>query len=471
MVQDFMQKLATVHAQPSAKTQILEQMKNWMTQHGGSDVDTKLAAIGKIFDQASALNDSGLSKKSTGSGLADLYADARAAARTRRPGGPGEVPGRNRDSPRAGVRRNCRRARPCNAILSMSRAAANRAHWIYMCRRKPTARCRSSSVFTAAGGDPAARRWFRRYRSCRADTPSPASNTGSAAKRRGRRSLTIAKPRIRWLRANAAQYHLDPGQIGVWGQSSGGHLVAMLGVTGDKDSRVQAVCDWSGSHDLVALFDLKVSGGNGKSTFPIIDLLGGQGVATKEKAGQASPITHVNRDAAPFLIMHGDRDPLIPIQQSELLDAALRKAGVECKFVVMHGAGHGFGGANLENQVAEFFDKHLKMKSESPSALPAGGTTKLSAPLRSNRFFPLHKRARPHRSPEHHRFSQPSRVWFSISASASRRKVESFMIGAAMATTVMSKARLGLPTASMAGRCVSTATRRTSRFACLIQIP
>ena len=111
-------------------------------------------------------------------------------------------------------------------------------------------------------------------------------------------------------------------------------------------------------------------------------------MATKEKARQASPITHVSRDAAPFLIMHGDKDPLIPIQQSELLDAALRKAGVECKFVVVHGDGHGFGGTDLDNQVAEFFDKHLKMKSDNPSALPAGGATKLSAPMREQQTFP-----------------------------------------------------------------------------------
>ena len=207
--------------------------------------------------------------------------------------------------------------------------------------------------------------------------------------------LDDCKAAIRWLRANAAKFHLDPDRIGVWGQSSGGHLVAMLGVTGDKDNRVQAVCDWSGSHDLVALFDLKVRNQDGTTGSPIIELLGGPGVATKPKAAQASPLTHVSKDAPPFLIMHGDKDPLIPIKQSELLDAALRKAGVECKFVVVPGAGHGFGGPDINNQVVEFFDKHLK-SSTAPAAAPSARATTTRHPASTgiqwidvhNHFYP-----------------------------------------------------------------------------------
>jgi acetyl esterase/lipase len=172
--------------------------------------------------------------------------------------------------------------------------------------------------------------------------------------------LDDCRAAIRWLRANAAKYNLDPNRIGVWGQSSGGHLAAMLGVTGDKDGRVQAVCDWSGPQDLVEMFDLKMRNPDGAMDQPVIELLGGPGVATKQKAAEASPITHVTKEAPPFLIMHGDNDRLVPLKQSELLDAALRKAGVECKFVVVPGAGHVFGGPDIFKQVAGFFDQRLR---------------------------------------------------------------------------------------------------------------
>jgi acetyl esterase/lipase len=171
------------------------------------------------------------------------------------------------------------------------------------------------------------------------------------------------KAAIRWLRAHAAAYNLDPAHIGVWGGSAGGHLVAMLGVTGDKDSGVQAVCDWFGPSDLGTMFDVVLRNQTGKTNSPIIQLLGGPGVASKEKAAQASPITFVSKKAAPFLIMHGDKDLLVPLAQSEKLNAALEKAGVDTKLVVVPGAGHGFGGPDIQKQVSEFFDKHLKSAS------------------------------------------------------------------------------------------------------------
>jgi dipeptidyl aminopeptidase/acylaminoacyl peptidase len=72
----------------------------------------------------------------------------------------------------------------------------------------------------------------------------------------------------------------------------------------------------------------------------------------------------VNKNAAPFLIMHGDKDDFVPIAQSEELDAALKKAGVEVTFQTITGAGHGFGikTAELAKPITEFFDKHLKAK-------------------------------------------------------------------------------------------------------------
>ena len=169
------------------------------------------------------------------------------------------------------------------------------------------------------------------------------------------------KAAIRWLRAHAKEYNLDPARIGVWGGSAGGHLVAMLGVTGDKDSSVQAVCDCSGPIDFTT-FDLKLPNQNNQITSPVVQLLGGADAVTKEKLVRASPITYVSAKAAPFLIMHGDQDPLVPIEESKDFNAALQKAGVETKLVVLPGAGHAgpaFGKPDITKTVGDFFDRHL----------------------------------------------------------------------------------------------------------------
>jgi len=176
------------------------------------------------------------------------------------------------------------------------------------------------------------------------------------------------KSAIRWLRANAVKYNFNPDRIGVWGASAGGHLVALLGTAGDvKDfdrgenlkfsSRVQAVCDWFGPANMVPWI-----GEDGAAANTVVKLFGGK--ATREKAAQASPVTYVTKDDAPFLIMHGDKDPLVPFRQSEELAAALKQAGVEVVLVKLEGAGH--GGANFttpENLglILKFFDRHLKL--------------------------------------------------------------------------------------------------------------
>ena len=148
------------------------------------------------------------------------------------------------------------------------------------------------------------------------------------------------KAAIRWLRANAAKYHLDADRIGVWGASAGGHLVAMLGTTGsvkelegkggnlDQSSRVQCVVDWFGPSDLPTM-----GGSHDDPGSPESRLIGGPVQENKEKARKASPLTYVSKDSAPFLIMHGDQDNVVPPGQSELLAEALKKAGVEVTLV------------------------------------------------------------------------------------------------------------------------------------------
>lgn len=184
------------------------------------------------------------------------------------------------------------------------------------------------------------------------------------------------KAAVRWVRAHAAEYHIDPDKIGAWGDSAGGHLVALLATTADVkklegdegnpdvSSRVQAVCDWYGPTDLVTIAsqegpDAVLHPDTPDS--PVSKLLGGPAPENKEKAEAASPITYVSKEAAPILIMHGDKDPLVPLAQSEEFRDALKKAGAEVELYVVKGAGHGFpNDPKLVKKVVGFFDEHLK---------------------------------------------------------------------------------------------------------------
>ena len=180
------------------------------------------------------------------------------------------------------------------------------------------------------------------------------------------------KAALRWLRANAAKYHLNPDRIGVWGGSAGGHLVSLLGVTGGvkefegnggnpkESTRVQAVVDWFGPSDLAAL-----GAHERRVKQPLSKLLGGLVSENLDKARRASPLTYVDKKnkIPPFLIMQGDQDKLVDLSQSEQLAAALQKAGVEVQLEILKGAGHGgsaFKEPKRKKQIEAFFEKHLK---------------------------------------------------------------------------------------------------------------
>jgi acetyl esterase/lipase len=183
---------------------------------------------------------------------------------------------------------------------------------------------------------------------------------------------------IRYLRAHARKYNIDPNRIGAWGSSAGGHLVALLGTSGgvkglegkggwqDQSSRVQAVCDWFGPTDFP-----KMGGWHDAANSPEQRLLGGSYTEKADLVRAANPITHVTPDDPPLLIMHGENDNTVPINQSELLHEALKKASVEVTFVRVKNAGHGFplrsgaratepSGDEIRQQIIAFFDKHLK---------------------------------------------------------------------------------------------------------------
>lgn len=185
------------------------------------------------------------------------------------------------------------------------------------------------------------------------------------------------KAAVRWLRAHAAEYRLDPGRFAAWGSSAGGHLAAMLGTTGDtkefdvgahldQPSRVQAVVDYVGPTDFLQMDAHRPANGmlHDPANSPESQLIGGAIQENKDKAVRANPITYVTPGDPPFLICHGDADPLVPVHQSILLEAALEKAGVPVTLYTVPGAGHGgFRDPKVPEMTRAFLAKYLKPRS------------------------------------------------------------------------------------------------------------
>ena len=160
---------------------------------------------------------------------------------------------------------------------------------------------------------------------------------------------------LRWLRANAANYRVDPGRIGVVGFSAGGHLAAMLGVTGEN---VQAVVSFFGPTDFSTRDwprDLERE--------VIVPFLGGSFADIPAVYERASPISHVTKDSAPFLLFHGSEDELVPVDQSKRLAERLKSFGVPVRLVVLEGEKHGFTDAHNQEcmkQMMAFLGERLK---------------------------------------------------------------------------------------------------------------
>jgi acetyl esterase/lipase len=182
---------------------------------------------------------------------------------------------------------------------------------------------------------------------------------------------------VRWVRAHSTQYGVIPDKIGALGMSAGGHLVALLGTMDTRDnsdpelapysSRVQCVVDLYGPTDFTAALLPTNQDGMTAAATPgaqlVRDFLGPLPEAASNYK-EASPITHIDKNTAPFLIFHGAKDTLVPLDQSQRFDKALREAGIETKLVVFPNAGHAYGDPELIRQTVEqsveFFNRHLK---------------------------------------------------------------------------------------------------------------
>ncbi len=188
-----------------------------------------------------------------------------------------------------------------------------------------------------------------------------------------------AKAALRWLRANAARYNLKADRIVVAGESAGGYQSAMLGATGgvaelegasgnlQESSRVQGVIDFFGPTDFLAMDD-----GASSCKTPLVhrapdspesQLLGCNLNDCPDKVKATNPIAYVNKDAPPFLILHGTADCQVPHTQSQRLYDALRAAGVAANLHLLPGVGHGdqrFLTPETEKLVSDFVDAVLR---------------------------------------------------------------------------------------------------------------
>ncbi len=192
------------------------------------------------------------------------------------------------------------------------------------------------------------------------------------------------KAAVRFLRANAARFHLDGSRIAAWGPSAGGHLVAMLGTSAgvgaledlsmgnpEESSSVQAVVDWCGPSENFIRMDIEFQeSGLGVADHsdefsPESRLIGVKITENPERVAFASPMTYITPSIPPFLIQHGALDHVVPVQQSINFAAALVKAGgSKVTLDVLPGAYHHGDPAfetreNLE-RVFRFLDEHLK---------------------------------------------------------------------------------------------------------------
>lgn len=172
---------------------------------------------------------------------------------------------------------------------------------------------------------------------------------------------------VRFLRAHAEKYQIDPNKIGVWGESAGGHLASLLGATGDVaefegdggyseySSQVQAVCPWYAPNDM-----LRESAKDQSPDSIFYRLFGGSAEEKHDLIWSASPMKYVKKKLPPYLIMHGTVDKLVPYSQSKDFYDALVANENDAEMITVKDQGHGFfDGQEYYDAIYAFFKEKL----------------------------------------------------------------------------------------------------------------
>lgn len=162
------------------------------------------------------------------------------------------------------------------------------------------------------------------------------------------------KAAIRFLRANQSRWNIDAENIVIAGSSAGGHLAALVGVTNnnetlegtvgnepDQSSSVQGIVDYYGPTNFETILQQSTPHGLSVRVPALKLLLGDTPENRKTLAKLASPVSHVDPKDPPLLMIHGDQDPQVPINQSHELHAAYKRKKLDVKFEVVHGGAHG----------------------------------------------------------------------------------------------------------------------------------
>jgi acetyl esterase/lipase len=170
---------------------------------------------------------------------------------------------------------------------------------------------------------------------------------------------------VRWVRANADRYGIDPERICAYGWSAGGQLAAMLAVRDTRDTTDPELGDYSSrvacAVDLAGTTDATIPHPDPFETKARTDELGGTLEEAPEAYRDVSPVAFVDEQSAPMLIIQGTVDPINPVEQSRLLATALQEAGVEVAYVELAGAGHAIDAWHVNGAFAlAFLDRHLE---------------------------------------------------------------------------------------------------------------